>query len=330
MSFQNCKLVDSPKGREYFEHDVKRGDAKYPVSSSMLKEFARCPRRWFDGYNPPESDAKDWGSLFDILALTPEQFSERYVIQPATYKAPESTKKDAPLIDKPWNNNAAACKEWRDAQDGKEIVSSKQVAEAKAAVERLWKDTIIKAWFDACDKQVWVVGEWNDERTGLVIPVKCLIDFAPRADSEFAECLGDLKTVRSGALVPFQRTCFEMGYHIQAAFNLALYNAATGSDRDKWCFILSESFPPFQTGKRMLDSMFIEIGAAKYQQIIRLYCWCIANNNWPGYDDHDEAAQGWTVVLPDPWMQTRDTFAPRFEADTPPATAEEAMERAGL
>jgi len=26
-------------------------------------------------------------------------------------------------------------------------------------------------------------------------------------------------------------------------------------------------------------------------------------NAWPGYDDNDDAAQGWSIVAPEPWMQ---------------------------
>jgi hypothetical protein len=139
-----------------------------------------------------------------------------------------------------------------------------------------------------------------------------LIDFRPRVDTEFAHCLGDLKRTRSAALMPWQRDCFNMGYHVQAAFYQDLYAAATGEDRNTWCFVLSESLRPFQPGKRILSQDFYAIGKAEYVRLMENYCLCLKHQKWPDYDDTDEAVQTWSVVNPDPWMATKAQFAPKF------------------
>lgn len=48
-----------------------------------------------------------------------------------------------------------------------------EVADAESA---MFEDERIATWTQESDKQVWVSGEWHDDASGLVIPVKCLID----------------------------------------------------------------------------------------------------------------------------------------------------------
>lgn len=197
-----------------------------------------------------------------------------------------------------------ACKEWRAAQDGKEIVSAKEVFEINIALKSLFKDEVIKSFCDASDKQVLVTGEWHDEATGLVVPVRCLMDFVPRADTEFYNSLGDLKTTRSAALQPFSRFCYQMGYHVQAAFDTDLYVSATGEDRFTWGLILLENYPPYQTGKRILAEDFVQIGRQTYRHLLAQYCRCLKTNHWPDYDSNNKhAAQGWSIISPEPWQE---------------------------
>jgi hypothetical protein len=333
MSFTDCKVVGvGVNPADYHAVKVERGDVAYPVSPSMLKQFAHCPSRWRAGYVAPESEAKMFGSLLDCRLLTPGQFAERYAVQPSTYKAPESAKKDAPLIDKPWSNNATVCREWNAAQRdaGKEVVSASAVAEADEARQRLLADPILAAWHEVCDTQVLVQGQWQDEATGLVVPARCLIDYAPRKGSEFETCLGDLKTAFTGALRPFEKAVYAMGYHIQAAFDLAIFNAATGEGRDRWVFVGQESYAPWQPFRRMLDEEFVQIGKQQMESYLRAYCQCLKKQEWPGYDDNDDAAQGWSVVRPAPWMAYEAVSSHMAEDASNALTMEQKLEMAGL
>lgn len=321
----NCKVIskNTLPADYFYSATEERGNVAFPASSSVLREFAKCPARWKNGYESPESTAKDWGSLVDCLTLTPGQFDGRYVIQPSTYTNDKGEVK-------PWNNNATVCKSWRAENAGRNIVSEDEVAAARLAVARLRGDEVIRAWLDACDTQVWVAGYWADKGTGLTVPVRCLIDFVPRPDTEFAKCLGDLKTTRTAAVLPWQRDCFQMGYHVQAALNLDLYAAATGEDRNTWCWILSESFEPYQTGKRMLSQDFLTLGRASYRRMLENYCACLKAERWPGYDDTDESIQGWSIVEAEPFMAEREQFAPRYEFDVPEDAPEAQADREDL
>lgn len=333
--FTNARIIGPipANAAEYHTPTAQRGAREFVMSSGALREFAACPERWRQGYQSPDSDARTWGSLIDCLLTTPKQFESIYAIAPDTYitKALTCPKCDSVsgsaacrkckrarveiVVSKDWNNNATECKTWAAARkaEGREIVSARLVADARAAIGRLNHDEIIAAWLAACDCQVWVAGEWHDEPTGLQIPVKALLDFRPRPGTEFAKCLGDFKTTRNAAAMPWQRWCFTAGYHIQAAFYMDLYTAATGEDRNTWCFIVQENYAPWQPGKRMLAQDFLTLGRAQYRQMLGNYCQCLARDRWPGYDDTDEAVQGWTLVAPEPFMAERAAFAPRYE-----------------
>lgn len=305
---QNARIVSvGANADDYHNHGIQRGKREHPVSPSVLKEFMRCPSRWRNGYESPASTALAFGSLADCLLLTPELFASRYVVKPATYKDAKTGE------EKPWNGNANVCKEWLASVDGKEVISAFELGESQAAVRAVKGDAIIGAFLEASERQVLVEAEWHDEPTGLVIPVRCLMDMVPRADSEFAKCLADLKTVRNASLIPFQRQVHQFGWHIQAAFDTDLYVAATGEDRNTWCFIGMESFAPWQPFKRMLSQDFMELGRAQYTKALRNYAQCLKHDRWPGYDDHDEAIQGWSLCAPEPWMANAETFAPKYD-----------------
>lgn len=302
------RLAQNVAPREYHAQTARRGEPAFAMSPSQLKEFGKCPARWINGYNPPGSDAKAWGSLLDACLLTPEHVSEHYAVKPATY---QDSKTGEP---KPWNANAKFCRDWANWQGGREIISAGELNRADEAVAAMLKDEVSKAFLDASDRQVLVTGQWHDEETGLIVPVRCLLDLVPRPDTEFYKCAGDLKTTRNAALIPFQRQVYQYGWHVQAAFDLDLLVAATGEDRCEWVFLVQESFAPWQSAKRLLSVDFIEMGRVEYRRLLKLYCRCLAAGIWPDYDAHDEAIQGgWSLVAPEPWMGSELMFAPRLE-----------------
>ena len=321
MSFQNCKLAGKGVSPDaYHDHNIQRGEREHPVSPSMLKAFAHCPSRWIHGYVSPDSQSKDFGNLLDTLVLTPELFGKRYAVEPSEYTNEKGEKK-------PWHNGAKVCKEWQLDQIAKGLIITNDVAiaEARLATQRIIDDEILSGFIAASDRQVLVEGEWLDEKTGIVLPVRCLLDLAPRPDTEFATCLGDLKSSRSAAIQAFQRDVFKFGYHIQAAFDLDIFNAATGEQRGKWCIVVQENFQPFEIGRRMMVDVepgtqpesgnMINLGRSQYRRILENYCWCLANEKWPSYDDTDESSGGWTAIAAEPWMEGQVLFEPRFSTD---------------
>lgn len=319
MSWQNCRIVcREANPLDYLKQEVERGDPQYVVSSGTLREHAHCGSRWRAGYESPDTKSKAHGSLFDCRLLTPTQFSRRYAVQPATY---ETTGMECPVchsitdsqscrtckttrrpvkVTKDWSSQSETCQEWIKTQRkaGLEVCSQQDVDNADAAIKRLLADDILAAWHECCDKQVWVAGEWKDEKTGLVIPCRCLLDYVPHLDSEFASCAGDLKTTRSAARRPFSRWAQQQGYHIQGAWDLDMLNGAEAQNvgRVQWCLILSENFPPWELGRRFVPMEMIEDARRWYHHALGQYARALATGKWKGYDDHPDAVQGWSLL----------------------------------
>jgi hypothetical protein len=324
MSLQNVTIKSkgvTPTG--YHGQDIKaRGTPQFIVSSSSLREFGVCASRWKDGYEPPDTEAKDWGALVDCLVLTPQEFTKRYAVQPPTYTSSDG--KTAA-----WTNLSKTCRGWNEEQAsaGREAIKGEHLENARAAANRLWNDEILCSFLTQSDKQVWLTGQWTDAATGLVIPVQCLIDVAPKPDSEFPSCLGDLKTTRSAAPFRWSRYSSERGYHVQAAFDLDLWNAATGEQRDTWCFLLSENFAPWQTGRVLLSQEKLGYGRMIYKGLLARYARCVASGVWPDYQIGDDLVQGWSIDHATKWDEAeamRANLAPKpTEADLPPTNEED-------
>lgn len=331
--FQNVKIISrNTNAVDYHTEKVPRGDKAYTVSSSMLRLFRQCPSRWLAGYVSPDSESKRFGSLLDCKLLTPQLFSSRFAATPEQYesigmKCPECESvtdskscrkcgcdRKPVRIKKDWNNNATECAEWLELHKGLEIVSAADVADVDAAVKRIRSDEILASFLDASDTQVWLAGEWVDEHTGLKIPVRALLDVVPRLGTEWAKTLGDLKSVRSAALIPFARQVYHLGWHVQAALYTDMYVAATNEDRCSWCFVGAENYEPWQQFRRLLKEDFLMIGRQTYRNALALYAHCLAHDTWPGYDDHRDSFSGWSLVAAEPWMEFESMEA-AMEAD---------------
>lgn len=322
MTFKSAKIIArNANPADYLKEPCKRGEKGFTCSSSMLKLFAHCPSRWLAGYESPDSEAKSFGSLLDCRLLQPESFQARFAVTPSVYvttgmvcpncKSVTDSKKckkcgldrQEQSLEKPWNGNARECQEWLAEHDGLEIVSKQDVEDVDAAIKRLNDDDTIRAFLQASDVQVWVSGIWQDEKTELEIPVRALLDCVPRLDTEFAKSLADLKAIRSGAISPFTKQVYQYGWHIQAALHSDLYTAATGEDRTNWCFLGVENYAPFEPFRRLLSEDYIQIGRQTCQDALRRYAQCLTSGVWPGYDDHRDAIQGWSLVAPLPYME---------------------------
>lgn len=320
--FTECKVrgtVSNPVGYHVELHD--RGTVVYPVSRSMLMQFASCPAKWIAGWAPKDTDATDWGSLIDCMVLTPDQLGNRFAIQPKTYPATKTStavkegkaKEGDPI---PWNGTATFCKTWAAQQDGKQIVSDKEITAAKEAHEKLVRDDRIFDILRGSEKQVLVEGVYRDKDTGLTIPAKCLIDIVP-GDGAYKNSLADLKTTRSAHPRTWLNSVHTFGYDAQAAMCLWMYCAATGEDRNTFYHVIQENVHPYQIARRFLSHEFVEIGRVKIVNALRKYCKCLKTDIWPNWDDNS-GFNGWSLVEPAPWMMAiEDTPEPVEEIEAP-------------
>lgn len=272
-------------------------------------EFSRCASRWVNGYQSDDTKSTEWGTLIDGLVLsTTEDFLGRCAITPAIYPC-KPTKND-PRTEKPWNWNADLCDDWRKEQEakGKLIFKHALYTEAMKAAETLTMDPEAKEFIECSFKQTLVTADYCEEDTGIVVPVKCLIDLVPSRESRFNKSLGDLKTCRNACPYFWQREVEKRGYHVQAAIYLDVYCAATGEDRCDFRHILQENMPPYQIGKRFLSQEYIELGRQTYLAALQRYCRSISQDYWPGYEEpwRGMVIDGWQLTEPEPYMLLKE------------------------
>lgn len=295
---------DGVKADFYMAQDdgVKRGDPDYVMSRSDLCEFSKCPHRWVNGYKDGQTDATEWGNLIDCLALDePAAFKARFAIQPDTYYSDEDTEKS-------WNNNSKVCRAWRNeqVQAGKQIVKKDAAVAAENAIKFLFRDESIRSLITHSRHQVMLTGTYKDEMTGVVIPLRALIDVVPHANSKYGACLADLKTCESANARSWARSVYNYWYDAQAALYLDLWNKATGESRQEFRHVLQESYAPWETAKRIVSSELLTVGRSKYLGALQRYAQCLKSGEWEGYDvartNADILIDGWLVVPAEDWM----------------------------
>lgn len=306
----DAKIVSTNTDSEVY-HSIgsseQRGTHGFVMSNHSLKEFAHCPARWLNGYNPPESEAKNYGELLDCLLLTPEVFPKKYVVQPKTYPAPATHQlvkkgeiREGDPID--WNGNATYCKEWKAAHAHLKPISESDLGEAKSAVASVLNDPIIASLIECSDRQVFLSGSWQDKHTKIVFPIKALLDLVPRWETEWAGNLADLKTTRNASKQAWARFAWQTKYFQQAAFYLDFYCAASGEERDTFLFVIQENFKPYTVAKRMVSQRLLELGRIQYQSALGRYAHCLQTGEWPDYDSDGDTIQGWSLVDAEVWM----------------------------
>lgn len=95
----------------------------------------------------------------------------------------------------------------------------------------------------------------------------------------------DLKTTQDARPYEFQRSVVDYKYHVQAAYYLDLFTAATGIKFDKFCFVCVEKEAPHGVQVYVADPEMVEVGRYEYMKALHLYKECLAKDSWPSYPE---------------------------------------------
>ncbi len=314
---RNAKIITG-QNADYHKRILPRGDAKYPMSRSEICEFARCPSKWIKSKSGGEDDTSStvWGSLVDCLLMEPSQFEKRFAIKPAMYPSDDG--------EKPWNGNSKWCKAWLAERAHMMPITLADYEAAIEAVKRLKDHPEIAAYLDGAKFQMFIESEYHDRATGLVVPVRCMLDIVPTS-KRFSESLADFKTARDASLKTWDKVVFLYDLHTQAAMYLDAFNSATGERRTDFRHVIQENEPPYEISFCILGSEFIDEGRKKYREALSLYAQCLKIGRWPGYNEigeHMDRINGWPIISPASYMATAPTTDPDWLSDdkdsTPP------------
>lgn len=237
------------------------------VSKSQLWAFAKNPHKWaaLRGQERASTPAMDWGSLVDCLILQPGELSKCFAVSPhAEFRTD-------------------VAKAWKAAQTGT-VIKAAELAEAEKAAAIVREHHFARMMLDGAMTQVSAVASGKESGTGERFLGKCRMDIVPSLSGPFGDWLVDLKTTSS--LSNLERTISDFGYHVQAAWYLDMWNAASGQDRKRWGFVFQESDAPYEIAVVELDQDAIARGREWYLNALEAWCLCHKTNNFPSpFDD---------------------------------------------
>jgi exodeoxyribonuclease VIII len=209
-----------------------------PLSYSALKQFDKSPNHllayWDRDLVPSSAMIK--GRLIHTLVLEPDTFSENYAVFEGKVK------------------RGKAYDEFALENEGKDIISEKDLDDAQAVRDAVWANPIAKDLFDITEE---VEKAFEDDIMGH--RMKGFIDGIGK------DFIFDLKTTQSSEPRKFARDAYSYGYHLQAA----IYLEATG--QDDYYIISVESAAPYNVTVFKMTGDMIMRGFSELKRILADY-----------------------------------------------------------
>lgn len=263
------------------------------LSKSVLWAWHPNPMRWLNAPGFEGNSSTDWGSLVDCLLLTPQLFAKEYSVGepfPSNKEHMDIVEAlrvapDRAVMSEFAEFRTNVAKAWKAEQeaagrvivrdpaalelakehiacDGLTRISEAKYRDAQAAAEAVRGHEAAGHLLDTSDTQVALYGELCG------VMVKALVDIAPQNGTHHENALADLKTFRGWDKGAFARQVGALGYHVQAAWYLDLWNAVTGENRDEWLFVVSENTAPYTCNVFRLNPDAIEAGREWYRKAL--------------------------------------------------------------
>lgn len=254
------------------------------LSNSALSTMARSMAHYHAIYlaedrppRKPPTPAMQAGSFAHTVALEPHRVAERYVVRPEWVDL--RTKEG-----KAWAQSVSAgvqhvtAEQWDTAHSQRDAVLAvpelaSLLAEGHSEVSAFWVDT---ATGSQC---------------------KCRPDHVHSLAGSKVILL-DLKTAADVSPQGFAKSVWAFGYHRQAAFYSAGYEAASGHEVVAFIFAAVSSEYPFIAVAYMLDDAAMQMGYVQCASALAAEAECRKTGVWPAYGDGVQllALPGWAKL----------------------------------
>lgn len=260
------------------------------ISSSGLRTvFNDCPMAyWVESplnparLIPEEKEAFIVGRGAHHVILGEADFAKHFTVEPATY--PDSKTGEQ----KPWNNNATFCKDWRVhviEGEGRTILTAKQIETIRGMAGVLpWQkgledsglanSAVVRAGILSGLVEHTIIG--IDEETGVFL--KSRPDAIPLDSTEFA----DFKSTTAVDYDSLQRTLGDFRYDMQAVLASMCLEQAVGHPFTSFAFVFAMKKPPHAVEIVELKQSDLDEAAQDLRVAIRTFAKCIETGRWPG------------------------------------------------
>lgn len=123
---------------------------------------------------------------------------------------------------------------------------------------------------------------WRDEATGILCKAR-LDHISPDiVTPEGSGAIIDVKSTEDASLEAFMVTCYNYGYHRQAAHYLD-GAFANGLEVAHYIWIAVEKKPPYGVGIYRADAGMLAAGKASIELLLKRYARCVERDEWPCY-----------------------------------------------
>nr|WP_321484307.1 PD-(D/E)XK nuclease-like domain-containing protein [uncultured Cohaesibacter sp.] len=266
--------------------------AGFSVSSSGLRLLEhKSPLHFWSQYIDPDREEDQKKPFFSIgqaahtLFLGEQGFHEKFAIRPETYI-------NAKGEEKPWNNNASACKDWNADQEeaGLYIITPSQLEDIKGMARMLARDPMIRQ-HGLLSGHIERSLIWQDRETGIWL--KARPDVIPPIENTIV----DLKTIGTSASDDdCQRAIGAHGYHMQLALVNMGMEAIFGRTVEEFILLFVETSAPYAYNLKPVDQRAIFLGECQIRRALRTLADCMERDHWPTYKGSGNHAYlpGWT------------------------------------
>lgn len=223
--------------KDYHEHKA--------IGSTALKRIASQSVLHYLSSEVSKTPALILGSAVHTATLEPENFEDEFAI--------------APKVDRRTKAGKETWAQFLKESEGKETLTVEQMETIIGIKSSIASHPIAS--------QMIIGGEGEhsyfvtDEETGLEL--KCRPDYMKN------NALIDLKTCQDASPKGFARAMANLGYHIQAAYYLDVYNKANGTNLDEFYFLAVETTKPYAVAIYKVDEFAIEEGRGVYRKALR-------------------------------------------------------------
>lgn len=245
----------------------------FAASSSTLKTILnQTPAHFYAKYLDPDREqdeptpAMKFGSAWHMALFEPEKYKLEYVT------APEG-------IDRRSKEGKALFAEY-EAQ-GKKILTADDGASIDRMITAAMKHPIIgKTLAHKLGK-----AEQSFFQPSETLNKKARMDFIIPPTASHPGYIVDGKTCTDASREAFGKTCFDLGYLMQAAFYIDMFMAEFGTTEPPvFAWFAQEKTSPYCTAVYRATTAQIEFGRNQYEEALETLKECYLANSWPGYD----------------------------------------------
>ena len=244
-------------------------DAAGPLSASTLSAM-RDPIRFLTAGPKAQSADMAWGSLVDLLWLTPEDWDQYVVLKPSDApKKPTAAQRNAAKPSQASINAIGWWDQFNARTLGKMVVDQALLDEVRAARDMLELHPISSYIWQCSQKQVMFAGSSDQlHPNGKTYQAKSMMDLLPMDGHveiggqrvDLNTCVVDLKQCHQVSDYGMKKATSTFEYHLKTEWYLNMLRASGQPQRDKAILIFQNSKEPRDVHVRLISEEDLALG----------------------------------------------------------------------